>query len=295
MQDRISQYPGRIKLIPVDANNGIYDVVRADEPTQEGTPLNTANLFSSATSQHILAYTQDFNKIGAANPDTVDLGIRRICTFYGAYEWAPRCNFVFEGNASGKARVVDASIKYLASLGAVFVSVSFRIIDQTYSTPAILIKAESYDPAAGALFERLYGNVPMISSIPESTRRPSMNNQDGSDLYIEIPAAATISAANGTITVVGMYQCRTIFTIYDYSTSGRFKLVVCPGITWSEWIGTSRIIDDDSGLKLYTSSNGIIFANEAGTRALSLDGSTAVLGSDTIKHGADYTIISYGG
>ena len=40
MKNRESLYPGRIKLTPVDAANGIYDLVRADEPQEEGTPLN---------------------------------------------------------------------------------------------------------------------------------------------------------------------------------------------------------------------------------------------------------------
>lgn len=40
MKNRESLYPGRVKLTPVDAANGIYDLVRADEPQEEGTPLN---------------------------------------------------------------------------------------------------------------------------------------------------------------------------------------------------------------------------------------------------------------
>ena len=40
MKNRESLYPGRIKLTPVDEANGIYDLVRADEPQEEGTPLN---------------------------------------------------------------------------------------------------------------------------------------------------------------------------------------------------------------------------------------------------------------
>ncbi len=40
MKNRESLYPGRIKLTPVDEANGIYDATRADEPQEEGTPLN---------------------------------------------------------------------------------------------------------------------------------------------------------------------------------------------------------------------------------------------------------------
>ena len=40
MKNRESLYPGRVKLTPVDAANGIYDLIRADEPQDPGTPLN---------------------------------------------------------------------------------------------------------------------------------------------------------------------------------------------------------------------------------------------------------------
>lgn len=46
MQDRIPLHPGRIKLTQVSGN--IYDMERADEPLQVGTPLNKSNLFDSA-------------------------------------------------------------------------------------------------------------------------------------------------------------------------------------------------------------------------------------------------------
>ena len=49
MQDRVSLYPGRVKLIPVTGQENTYDMVRADEPTQEGTPLNTDSLLKVAT------------------------------------------------------------------------------------------------------------------------------------------------------------------------------------------------------------------------------------------------------
>lgn len=291
MKDRVSRYPGRIKLIPVDANNGIYDVVRADEPTQEGTPLNTANLFSSTASQEILTYTLDYQKSGVANPDTVDLGIRRICEYYGAVEWAPRCNFSFIGDTAGKARFVDASIKYLASLGAVFVSVSFQITDQTYSTSYIHIQAESMDPAVGDLFEHIYGFVPMISTLNDS--KSTMGNLEEDNLYIEIHSSGEINAARNVITVVGMYQCRTSFSI-NYGPPPLNKYVVNPGTKWSEWVGTSRVIDESSGLTLYASASGPVFTDEAGSKALGLNGK-AVHGSDEIHNGATYTIISYGG
>lgn len=49
MQDRISLYPGRVKMTPVAGQANTYDMERADDPTQEGTPLNKATFLKDAT------------------------------------------------------------------------------------------------------------------------------------------------------------------------------------------------------------------------------------------------------
>lgn len=49
MQDRIPLYPGRVMLTPVPGQENTFDMVRADSPTQEGTPLNKANILKDAT------------------------------------------------------------------------------------------------------------------------------------------------------------------------------------------------------------------------------------------------------
>lgn len=49
MQDRVSLYPGRVKLEPVEGQANTYDLTRADQPTQEGTPLNKASLLKDTT------------------------------------------------------------------------------------------------------------------------------------------------------------------------------------------------------------------------------------------------------
>lgn len=51
MKDRVSRYPGRVKLVPVDGQANTYDMVNADEPTVVGTPLNKASLLSDATAE----------------------------------------------------------------------------------------------------------------------------------------------------------------------------------------------------------------------------------------------------
>lgn len=51
MQDRVPTYPGRVKLIPVLGQENTYEMVLADEPTQEGTPLNKANLLQDSVAK----------------------------------------------------------------------------------------------------------------------------------------------------------------------------------------------------------------------------------------------------
>lgn len=46
--DRVPTYPGRVKLVPVAGQENTYDMIRADEPIVEGTPINKV-LFDSIT------------------------------------------------------------------------------------------------------------------------------------------------------------------------------------------------------------------------------------------------------
>lgn len=64
MQDRVPLYPGRVTLTPVAGQENTFDMARADQPTQEGTPLNKATLLKDATAAK-------FGKDASAVPDDV--------------------------------------------------------------------------------------------------------------------------------------------------------------------------------------------------------------------------------
>ena len=57
MNDRVSTYPGRVRLTPVEGQTDVFDMTRADSPTQEGTALNKANLLSDTTASAINTLT----------------------------------------------------------------------------------------------------------------------------------------------------------------------------------------------------------------------------------------------
>lgn len=51
MQNRVPLYPGRVRMTPVSGQTNVYDMERADQPTQAGTPLNAETLLSDKTAE----------------------------------------------------------------------------------------------------------------------------------------------------------------------------------------------------------------------------------------------------
>ena len=68
MKDRVPTYPNRVILNPVAGQENTYDIVRADEPQQEGTPLNKATLLDDATAE----------KLGLTGDPTVNQALAAI-------------------------------------------------------------------------------------------------------------------------------------------------------------------------------------------------------------------------
>lgn len=113
MKDRVPLYPGRVKLTPVSGQENTYDMVRADEPTQEGTPLNKASLLQDETaalygqgadavpndilsilSKAVLSVNGNLQDIGGSN-----VGIRIATGSYtgtGTYGASNPCSVTFD-------------------------------------------------------------------------------------------------------------------------------------------------------------------------------------------------------
>lgn len=81
MQNREPTYPGRVTLTPVAGLANTYDMDRADQPLQQGTPLNKATLLKDATAALYGLGT-------GAVPDDVLAAIGR----YNQYWWRRRAN-----------------------------------------------------------------------------------------------------------------------------------------------------------------------------------------------------------
>lgn len=59
MKDRVPKYPGRMKLMHSDGTVEYVTIERADEPVEEGTPLNKASLLSDDTAVMLGFQTDD--------------------------------------------------------------------------------------------------------------------------------------------------------------------------------------------------------------------------------------------
>ena len=73
MEDRISTYPGRIKLTAVTGEADTYDLTRADSPTVVGTPLNKATFLTDTTADAIEA-------LGVTEPTLPDEALNAIAS-----------------------------------------------------------------------------------------------------------------------------------------------------------------------------------------------------------------------
>ena len=84
VKDRVPMYPGRVKLIPVSGQANTYDLVRADEPIEAGTPINRA-LFQSLLDD-INAIRQQVNDQLFEITQRVQIGSLVEGTVIGLYE-----------------------------------------------------------------------------------------------------------------------------------------------------------------------------------------------------------------
>lgn len=82
--DRIPTYPGRVKMTPVAGQENTYDMVRADAPTEVGTPINKA-LFSSISSD-LTTLNQNVANIISAHASIDALGSIVAGSEFGLYE-----------------------------------------------------------------------------------------------------------------------------------------------------------------------------------------------------------------
>lgn len=84
-KDRVPTYAGRVKLTPVSGQTNIFDMVRADEPTEEGTPLDKAT-FDSITQSRLTGRFYEPTVTRATVAGLTDLTVTPIPTSGWIYD-----------------------------------------------------------------------------------------------------------------------------------------------------------------------------------------------------------------
>ena len=153
MQDRIAMSPGRVLITPESGEPYYATMTRADNPTQEGTPLNKANLLSDAAETALFGSAADrtvndaFMGIGARLKLIMsDMAEIELTVLTASGKAVP--NMPIEGalDAAGNVLVTDSSGKAYGYVpeGSVTLSVSGYADVQNYSVTMSVEKGQSY-------------------------------------------------------------------------------------------------------------------------------------------------------
>lgn len=142
MQDRVPLYPGRVKMTPVAGQANTYDMVRADQPTQQGTPINKASMLKDVTAALFGLGTD-------AVPDDVTAWLGK----YAQYWWRKR---------------IPSETKYVEKQSDVTAEDEISGI-RSYGTTVWVSKTIHFDPTTG-------GDITLVNS--EAVALDSWNSVD---------------------------------------------------------------------------------------------------------------------
>ena len=190
MQDRVPLYPGRVTLAPVSGQANTFDLVRADQPTQEGTPLNKASLLKDATAAL-------FGLGTGAVPDDVLAELGK----YKQYWWRRRTRSVIEKRTdiTGEVQVTRDS-----SQGRQFYyskNISFDSNGNvSLVSPVTLDGFASSSSAASTLGDSL---KPYLDNVPYYI---SSDIVDGKIYYVPTGSGIGYSTVNPGYITFGLYR-----------------------------------------------------------------------------------------
>ena len=250
MQDRISAYPGRVKLTPVAGQADTYDLTRADQPTQEGTPLNKAALLSDTTvSSWQSGYPWD-KEAAAVTPDDV---LARIAYLRGQaggiatldatgklmYDQIPDISNTLdiEGGKGPSGSSPEMAILFVANNSST--AASARIDNFLNGSGSYLVQVPAYQC------------VPVLiagGSFKLTTTATSTNHQYHSDSIV-LNGSVSSGAANyyihsaGTFVIYGIYCLTgdTRITMADRSTKRMDEIEVGDELLSYDW-ETMRLV-----------------------------------------------------
>lgn len=209
VEDRVSTYPGRVTLTPVAGETNTYDMVRADVPIAEGTPINK-KLFDSKSDclmEDVTVYvsTNGSNVEGDGSLDapfrTIQAAIDALPKHLGGHTAEIYVDF---GTYDERLSVVGFSGGRLriGQPGNVFIINGIDIVESSFVETNIYQIEYSLTGSKG-LFDVSGGSKVLISSdmiIDGLTQSATgMRAVDNSQVAIEVGKTLTINNCAGAI------------------------------------------------------------------------------------------------
>lgn len=254
MKNRESLYPGRVKITPVDAANGIYDLIRADEPQEEGTPLNKKLLDYAVAACGVTA--------GTATALTLDDEFGGFELVDGAkvnfrLHVASGVNPTLNVNGTGAKRIVDTQGgAIMAGIPqGTWITATYSLLRDSYgvSSPGgwTLLSATKLNTNANAV------TVPLTSGYNAYRLSCAIRTVDA------VYQSLDMSADNGA-SVYGVYARieNANLQSFDRTTTGSVKIfgssfvfISAMIVRYESYNGFSAIVTGDSGIGMISSAN----------------------------------------
>lgn len=237
MQDRVPLYPGRVKMTPVAGQANTFDMVRADDPTQAGTPLNKATFLKDATAAL-------FGLGTGAVPDDVLAELGK----YKQYWWRSRTRSVVEVKEDITSTV---SLTYDSTDYAKFYYSKTVSVDSTgkvsLNSPITLYGVASSSSDASTLENEL---KPYLDNTPYYV---SSKNVDGEVYYIPAGSSVNYRVSNLDSITFGLYRegSKTYYMVLN-NPSGKIAAQKVTGAiragNWEFIQSSNRNAYPDSGI-----------------------------------------------
>lgn len=198
MKDRVSTYPGRVTLTPVSGQANTYDLVRADSPTEQGTPLNKANLLTDATAAALMGvslYSEDMTVNQAF--------LNSIYRLTNCFSWKKSIAIYTESMSRFNAVATDY-VKYGTGASPNIVTVQYAsTVSVNPSTGAISLNSPVTANITTSNVATIRGKYFKITALPSATVTYD-GNLNTTDVYYWDSSAGYVNVSAGSYTAIGI-------------------------------------------------------------------------------------------
>lgn len=202
--DRIPTYPGRVVLTPVNGQTNTYDMVRADQPTDPGTPLNKAlmdqkaNTLTSDVTVYVSTGGNDSTGEGtSAKPyKTINRALADLPKYLGGY------TATIDIATGTYAEVVTVSGFSGGTLqlgtGSTSITVSGMVVENSRKVVSRIWKFENTSTASGSVVRVSDGSDLEIANSPTISTTSSSGK-----VGLKVEKSSRVHTISSTVTING--------------------------------------------------------------------------------------------